>query len=189
LDTLKENSIETIRLLDKKEVSFDEVLKKYHQDHGTKHDLWEVNNLKRAHKRFGKWVHAKIPVEDIGGIVLPYHVGACDIHSDLPQKIVLVPPTGLTLSDTHKRFKRIQDQFSKLAPACHEKIWQAKQLEPDKLGSFFFSQEPLLIGSTYKGLTGFRGQVTHLDGLHRLMALLERKDRPNYLDCYVSLKS
>ena len=178
-----------VRLINAKKVSFETVLDRYYFDHAIKDQAWEIYNLRRANKQFGKWVQAMIAVEDIGGIVLPYHVGSCDQHSDLPQKILLVPPSGLTLDHAHTRFKQIRGRYRRLAPVCYERIMRAKQLVPMNLGSFFFSQEPILIGSTYQGLTGFKRQLTHLDGLHRLMALMEVDEKLRYISCYVAVSA
>jgi hypothetical protein len=178
-----------VRLINAKKVSFETVLNRYYLDHALKDEAWEIYNLKRANKKFGSWVQAIIAVEDIGGIVLPYHVGACDQYSDLPQKILLVPPSGLTLDRAYIRFKRIRRRYRRLAPVCYERIMRAKQLVSQDPGLFFFSQEPILIGSTYQGLTRFRGQLTHLDGLHRLMALMEVDEKPGYISCYVAVSA
>ncbi len=183
------DNVEMVPLINAKNMSFETVLDRYYLDHEIKDKAWEIQNLRRADKKFGKWVQAKIAIEDIGGIVMPYHVGSCDQHSDLPQQILLVPPSGLTLDYAHSRFKRIRRQYRRLAPVCYERIMRAKQRASMNLGSFFFSQEPILVGSTYQGLTGFRGQLTHLDGLHRLMALMEIDEKPAYISCYVAVSA
>ena len=178
-----------VRLISAQRVSFETVLDRYYLEHALKGKDWGIDNLKRANKKFGKWVQATIAIEDIDGIVLPYHVGSCDQHSDLPQKILLIPASGLTLDDAHARFERIRKRYRRLAPVCYERIMRAKQRVKMDLGSFFFSQEPILIGSTYQGLTRFRGQMTHLDGLHRLMALMEVDERPCGISCYVAVSA
>lgn len=170
-------------------VGFEEVLTCYLADSRRSDDSWTIANLERANKAFGAWVHGRIPISEIQGIVLPFHVGGCDRHSDLPQKIHLVPPGGLTVWQAHQRLNGMRAKYQRLAPHCYRRISSATELAAGDPGPFLFSHEPLLVGSTYRGLTAFHGRMTHLDGLHRLLGLMAAKRRPDSIDAFVAVES
>lgn len=180
--------IGAIELGEAQAASFDEVANRFLGASGLR-TSWTFRNLERANRVFGGWIHGRIPVQEIAAIVLPFHVGGCDRISDLPQKIHLVPPAGLTVGDAHARLSVMRETYRHLAPYCYARIIRSSELAPSDLGTFFFSAEPLLTGSTYRGLTAFRGRMTHLDGLHRLLGLMDAERQPDSIDAFVAVES
>jgi len=180
--------IGTVRMLAAKPVSFETVLTRSRLDSGPRDDAWTIENLKRADTAFGQWTRARIAIHDVGRIVLPFHVGGCDRNSSLPQKIHLVPPSGLTVGEAHDRLAKIRNRYRHLAPHCYRRIVLASRVAARDLGSFLFTQEPMLVGSTYRGLAAFHGRLTHLDGLHRLLGLMEAREPPPFIDCFIAVR-
>ena len=173
-------------LLNVKQVDFEFVNKIYLQDHGIKNDGWEKQNLKTAHDKFGNWIYAEIPDKEIGNIVLPHYK-----HGG----IEITPAQGGLLKDVYQNFRENQDFFKKgNSQFCERVEFQKKRILEGDIKSIFLSQEPLLSGLSYEGLKEFKGQITHLDGFHRLIALMDLIDEkkndtkviPSYIAVYLS---
>lgn len=177
-----------IELVGAQEASFDVVMDRFLAASGLRAS-WTIRNLERADHAFDGWIHGWIPFEEIPAIVLPFHVGGCDRNSDLPQRIHLVPPSGLTVADAHARLDAMREAYRRLAPYCSARITRASEQASSDPGTFFFSAGPLLTGSTYRGLTAFRGRMTHLDGLHRLLGLMDAEQPPDFIDAFVAVES
>lgn len=168
-----------MQLINIKKVTFEEVLNKYFEDHGLKKDLWEAQNLQRADTKFGHWIHTKIPIEDIGEIIMPHYKY---------KKITLIPSEGLTLFEVYTRFNQNNEIFKKEAMHVLKKIEFHLQNIPLKgVKSIFLSQEPLFYGTSYLELTQYARKITHLDGFHRLMALMELETKPKFVNAYISI--
>jgi hypothetical protein len=149
--------------------TFEEILGFYHSENGSKQDEWEVENLQRADEKFGSWVIGDIPSSDIGEIVMPhYRIGGAHIISE----------SGAFLNDAHKSFSAKRNYFSRNNPQFCKRVKTQKRIigNSGKVKRIYLSEEPLFLGASYSGLRSFRGKVTHLDGLHRLFALMDLKE-------------
>ena len=150
--------------------TFEEILQIYFIENNQKQDGWECRNLKRANEKFDSWIMGNIPREDIGEIVLPhYRVGGAHI----------IPETGAFLIDAYTNFNLKRKYFEKNNSQFCERIETQKKLiqKSGKVKTIYLSEEPLFLGTSYSGLSNFRGKITHLDGLHRLFALMELKEK------------
>jgi len=175
-----------IEVVGAKAASFELVMHQFQQASGAR-PSWTIRNLERANQTFGGWIRGRIPIEEIPAIVLPFHVGRCDRNSELPQKIHLVPPSGLTVGEAHARLSAMRETYRRLAPYCSARITRASEQALSAPGTFFLSAGPLLTGSTYRGLTAFQGRMTHLDGLHRLLGLMDAEHPPDSIDAFVAV--
>jgi hypothetical protein len=112
--------------------------------------------LGAANRRFAKWFRGTLSAEDISGIMLPPHN-----HEGNR----LIPPSGSTVSEVVGRVELLPR-----SDVCRRRI---EDLSRGPLSVVFLSATPLadpgygdyrdLVNRGYKGLT-------HLDGLHRLIA-------------------
>lgn len=179
--------IGTIEVVEVRATSFEVAMSRFLETSGSR-PSWTIRNLERANQTFGGWIRGRIPIEEIPAIVLPFHVGGCERHSDLPQNIHLVPPSGLTVGDAHARLSAMRETYRRLAPYCSGRITRASEQALSAPGTFFLSAGPLLAGSTYRGLTAFQGRMTHLDGLHRLLGLMDAELPPDSIDAFVAVE-
>ena len=62
-----------MKLRDIKKTDFESVLERYLKENWEGNNHWEIQNLKRANEKFGSWIEAKIPREEVGKIVVPYY--------------------------------------------------------------------------------------------------------------------
>jgi hypothetical protein len=153
-----------------KPATFEEVLNIYFMENGQKQDEWECRNLERANEKFDFWVIGNILRTDIGEIVLPhYHVGGAQIISE----------TGAFLEDAYFNFNLKREYFEENNTQFCDRIKIQKEFiqESGKVKTIYLSEEPLFLGTSYSGLKDFKGKITHLDGLHRLFALMELKEK------------
>jgi len=140
-------------------VSFDQVREVFVQQNpdpalGTTE--YALGLLEAANRRFGAWSKVTLSSEDMLRIMLPPHR-----HDGFE----LIPPSGLAVSDVLKRVE--------LLPRSHICSRRIEELSRGPLSAIFLSVAPLddpayedyrdLVNRGYKGLT-------HLDGLHRLIA-------------------
>ncbi|MCH7850671.1 MAG: hypothetical protein IH845_03450 [Nanoarchaeota archaeon] len=160
---------------------FETVLDSYVSENGSKDDPWEIRNLKRAQTKFGSWISTRIPINEIGKIVMPhYKFGGTQI----------VPYEGRLLIEAYENFKEEEEFFQENNPQFCKRIDFHKQTIKEKSRKkIYLSQEPLFIGESYCGLTSFKGKITHLDGFHRLFAAmdLEEECRPPYLESFIAV--
>lgn len=116
---------------------------------------WPLGALEVANSQFGDWAKVLLFPEDLGGIMLPHHY-----HGGS-----LVPPSGSSVSDALKKLAGL-DQSSE----CYRRI---KRFSDPRTAAIFLSVAPINDPRypDYKGLVdrGCQG-LTHLDGLHRLIA-------------------
>ena len=162
------------------EVTFEFVLERYFKENGIKNDMWELRNLERADAKFGSWASAKIPISEIENIVMPYHkYGGAEI----------TPKEGALLSDAYENFTRNRKKLERTNSQFCRRIETQKRLisETGRGKIIYLSQEPLFFGLSYSGLTNFRGKITHLDGFHRLMALMDIKQRPDSIESFIAV--
>jgi hypothetical protein len=118
--------------------------------------------LGAANRQFGDWFTVALYLDDILGVMLPPHR-----HDALD----LIPQSGLLVSDVFRKIELDQQSHD-----CSRRI---EKLSREPASTVFLSAAPLddpeysdyreLVGRRYRGLT-------HLDGLHRLIAWA-RSDR------------
>ncbi len=122
---------------------------------------WPLGALGVANTQFGEWTKVILSPEDLGRIMLPHH------HHG----VTLVSPSGASVSETLKRIDRL-DPFGE----CYRRI---QQFSGPQTSAIFLSVAPINDPryGDYKGLIDLRHPgLTHLDGLHRLIAwALENK--------------
>ncbi len=160
-----------MKFINLKPVTFEEVINLYFKENGQKKDEWECRNLERANEKFDCWVLGHILKEDIREIVMPYYcVGGASI----------IPETGAFLEDAYTNFNSKRKYFKKNNAQFCDRIKIQKNLiqKLGKVKTIYLSEEPLFLGTSYSKLNNFKGKITHLDGLHRLFALMELKEDP-----------
>ncbi|MFO8015649.1 MAG: DUF6309 family protein [Candidatus Woesearchaeota archaeon] len=173
------STISGMRIFDIQRVDFETVMQQYREDNGPKNDWWEERNLSRANEKFGGWIRAKIPVSDIGSVVMPYynHGGAC-----------ITPEEGAPLSVAYASFKNDRQKFEQgNAQFCDRFDSQKESISRNGIKPVYLSQEPLLIGTSYSNLKKYKNRLTHLDGFHRLMALMDSEQTPDYVECFIAV--
>ena len=153
-----------------KPATFEEILHIYLTENSQKQDEWEYRNLKRANEKFDSWVMGNISRVDIGEIVMP-HYGVGGAH--------IIPETGAFLKDAYTNFNLKREYFKKNnAQFCNRIEIQKKIIQKfGRVKTIYLSEEPLFLGTSYSGLNNFKGKITHLDGLHKLFALMELKEK------------
>ncbi len=173
-------------------VSFDEVFKHYINSHkstslrNNKLFKYEIEVMKKADNFFSFWVKAKIYSRDISDLVLPYYI-------DNSSNYIVVPEQGERLESAYKRlFVKNKKDFRKNASFCFEKIMiQKKLIKKRDAGCFIFSQGPFVeLDKSYNKSIFGNTDIVHLDGLHRLLALMDMpfKDRPNSIKSYIAAR-
>jgi hypothetical protein len=112
--------------------------------------------LESANRQFGEWFSVVLSREDSLNVMLPHHV-----HKGLN----LIPESGLLVSEVLTKVE--------LAPPSHECPQWIEKLSQGPSSTIFLSAAPLSHGdnSDYRELVrrSYKG-LTHLDGLHRLIA-------------------
>jgi len=168
-----------MELLDKEIIPFTSVIEIYKRDHGQKNDSWELKNLERADKHFKFWMYANIPSSNIGEIVLPhYRHGGCFIT---PESGATVKEAYINFIKKRKHFETHNPQFCKRIESQVEYLSNQKEVK-----SLFLSEEPLMRGLSYGGLQKFKNRITHLDGFHRLVALMHIKEKPEFIGACIA---
>lgn len=155
-----------------KRATFREILKIYTEENGEKQDDWEIRNLERANEKFGSWIVGNLNSKDVGEIVMPhYRFGGAEI----------VPEGGDFLHDAYQRFSSRREYFERENSQFCRRLETQKKiiLDEEKVKRIYLSEEPLFTGASYSGLERFKGKTTHLDGLHRLFALMDIMDIKN----------
>jgi hypothetical protein len=116
---------------------------------------WPLGALEVANRQFGTWTRVILTPDELCTIMLPWHVHGVN----------LVPADGLIVSEAIKRLGFI-DSTSE----CYRRI---QQFSGERMTAVFLSAAPINDPSypDYRGLLArnCRG-LTHLDGLHRLIA-------------------
>ncbi len=168
-----------MRVFDIQEVGFESVMRQYRKDNGAKNDWWEERNLKRANEKFGKWIKAKIPVQYIGELIMPHYD-----HGGAP----ITPEEGAPLSVAYGIFEDNRNKFEKENPQFCERFESQKDvILKQGVKPVYLSQEPLLVGTSYSKLVQYKNHLTHLDGFHRLMALMGLNQKPQYIECFIAV--
>ena len=129
---------------------------------------WPLGALEIANNQFRDWTKVLLFPDDLGNIMLPWHD-----HGES-----LVPPSGSLVSEALEKLEGI-DHLSE----CYRRI---KQFTDPRTSAIFLSVAPINDPRypDYKGLVdrGYKG-LTHLDGLHRLIAwgLENKRTVPAYV--------
>lgn len=141
-----------------KKISFGQVREAFlrENDLEDKYNRWGLGAIQAAEVQFGSWHRVILSRKDILGIMLPHHT-RCG-----PE---IVPPSCATVADAIERLKRTPPD-----DACRKKVEDLAKKPPTLI---FLAAAPidhpeygeyrLLVKRNYRGLT-------HLDGLHRLIA-------------------
>jgi hypothetical protein len=147
------------------EVDFAEVIAIFNRDNAEtpERNGWPLGALEAANRQFGgTWTRVILAPDDVCTVMLPQH----------NHGVNLVPADGLTVSDAIKKLDFI-DRTSE----CYQRI---QQFSGQQTPAVFLSAAPIIDPrySDYTGLLdqGYRG-LTHLDGLHRLIAWGREKQR------------
>jgi len=126
---------------------------------------WPLGALEIANTQFGDWTKVLLPPDDLGNIMLSRHD-----HS-----VNLVPPFGSSVSEALKKLDRL-DHSSE----CYRRI---QQFSDPRTSAIFLSVAPINDPHypDYRGLVDRRYQgLTHLDGLHRLIAWARQRYRASF---------
>jgi len=156
-----------MRLIDSREIEFEEVLSIYHTYHGHQNE-YEERILKAANLFFGSWKQVSIPLDEIGKLVLPFHI-------ERESRRLVIPPQGEILEEAYQRLLVVgKKDYETKNPFCFGKVmFQKKRIIEEGPGTFFFSLGPFTTFSiTYQQIEEQENSLVHLDGLHRLLAIM-----------------
>lgn len=168
-----------MKLFDVSHLNFKEVINQYRKDHSEKEDTWEERNIKRANRKFRSWIKAKVPILEIKHIVMPHY----NFEGEN-----ITPKEGILLKDAYEIYKSNKLHLEENKSLVFLRIKKQKTLiKNNGVKSIFLSQEPLFIGLSYSGLIKYKNQITHLDGFHRLMALMDMEKKPDFIECYIAV--
>jgi Family of unknown function (DUF6309) len=147
------------------EVTFTEVMAIFSRDNAEtpERNGWTLGALEVANRQFGGiWTRVLLSPDEVRTVMLPQH----------NHGVNLVPAEGLAVSEAIKKLDFI-DRASK----CYQRI---QLFSSQQTSAVFLSAAPICDPrySDYRGLLdrGHRG-LTHLDGLHRLIAWGREKQR------------
>lgn len=146
------------------EVDFAEVLAVFGRDNAKtpERNGWPLGALEVADRQFGSWTRVVLSPDEVCTVMLPHH----------NHGVNLVPAEGLVVSEAIQKLDFI-DRTSE----CYKRI---QQFSSQQTPAVFLSAAPIFDPrySDYRGLLdrGYRG-LTHLDGLHRLIAWGREKQR------------
>ncbi|MGV9269196.1 DUF6309 family protein [Kitasatospora sp. NPDC003701] len=151
-----------MRILDR--LDFDSVLRLYRRDHPVDREHEDNSNsdgdahLLTAEGMFGSWGRVLLDRTEVLDTVLPWHLGEGG-------ELELVPTAGMTVGEAAARLRRIGAGYARLNPSCGRKL--SRQAEAPF--SPVFLSIPAIDSTDYQGLRQPDG-LTHLDGLHRMIA-------------------
>ncbi|MFJ9952151.1 DUF6309 family protein [Kitasatospora sp. NPDC091207] len=151
-----------MRILDR--LDFDTVLRLYRRDHPVDREHEDNSNsdgdahLLTAEGMFGSWGRVLLDRREVLDTVLPWHLGEGG-------ELELVSTAGMTVAEAAARLRRIGDGYPRLNPSCGRKLSR-------QAGAPFtpvFLSTSAIDSTDYQGLRRPDG-LTHLDGLHRMIA-------------------
>jgi len=139
----------------------------------------KIRNLLIANKMFSDVYQVNLSFKQVGEcIIIPWHT-----HRE---EFELVPKKGLLLMGAAKNYLQVNNcpDYQKRAPNCFEAFKTAfRQIENnDFLGDIILTLRPIDY-DYYNQLEQPQGKFSHVDGLHRLIAiyLTGRVDLANYV--------
>jgi len=166
-------------------VCFREVLENYLRVHKNS-DKYVLNLLEQANKSFKSWIKTQIPIGEIGKLIIPYHI-------DRKSRFTVIQKQGERLNKAYKRLlvNRRKD-YENNANICFKGVMHQKRLIiKGEIKSFLFSQGPFVeFGRSYQDISSLGNDIVHLDGLHRLLAIMDLplKDRPLTIESYIAIR-
>lgn len=121
------------------------------------------------------WHRVRLSRKDVLSVVLPWHRGE-------EGELELVPPTGATVQETLTKLSAWRDEYPTANPLCWEKLHRHSGTDPSPL----ILSAGVVDHPHYADLRE-RDSLTHLDGLHRMLAwaLWGRLPRFHRLEAYV----
>jgi len=136
-------------------VSFEEVCAAFRLDNpiGFGSSEWALNALEMANKQFGTWMLRSLSLEDILGIMLPHH-----LHDGQE----LVPKSCSSVSEAIEKLNSVPGSHS-----CSKRIDELSRTPPSPV---FLSIAPIHHPDSWELRKRNYSGLTHLDGLHRLIA-------------------
>ncbi|MFE4017181.1 DUF6309 family protein [Streptomyces sp. NPDC059101] len=145
-------------------VTFDAVLRHFRAEHpvarehdGNTNDEAE-GHVRNAERLLGRWSRVLLGRQDVLDVMLPWHLGEGGDRE-------LVPPTGMTVAEAAETLRSQQDAYARSNPVCWRKLLRQRTAPRTPL----FLSARAVGGVDYEGLRVKEG-VTHLDGLHRMIA-------------------
>jgi hypothetical protein len=151
-----------------KRINFKKVLEIYHISHGYQNQ-YEVNLLNEANGTFDFWINTSLDIKNIENIILPKHI-------EKESKNIVIPSEGESLKECYNRLLVTErSNYKSETPICFEKIMSQKEkIKQEGPGMFFFSQGPFHeFCENYKNIENAENKLVHLDGLHRLLAIMD----------------
>jgi len=163
-------------------VTFDDVLRRFYQEHALDR-AHEANtnseaeqHLRNADALLGEWSRVLMGRRDILGVMLPWHLSEGGSRE-------LIPKSGLTVASAAKRLRSAGRQHAQANPTCWGKLaWHRKS----PLTPLFLSTRA--IGTVDYADLCVKDGLTHLDGLHRMLAweLSDRLPEDDRIEAYVA---
>lgn len=173
-----------MRLIQPKPINFEQVLNSYYKSHG---DLsaYETRLLNEANKVFS-WIEAGVYTRDMGGLVLPFHV-------EKESGNIVIPPEGEMLDDAYRRLLCYgREYYNANTPDCFGKVmFQREKIKMQETGIFLFSRGAFReFSRTYENVQCSKTDLVHLDGFHRLLALMDisLRERPEMINSYIAIR-
>jgi hypothetical protein len=145
-------------------VTFGEVLQRFYQEHALDR-AHEANSngeaeqhLRNADALLRQWSWVLVGRRDVLGVMLPWHLSEGGDRE-------LIPKSGLTVAAAARRLRLGGRQHARLNPTCWGKLtWQSTS----PLTPLFLSTRA--IGTVDYEELQVKDGLTHLDGLHRMLA-------------------
>jgi hypothetical protein len=152
-------------------VTFEEVKSTFLRDNAdlAHRNKWPLGALDVANRQFGRWERVVLAPDELLTVMLPHHS-----HFG----VELVSVAGSSVSEAIEKLKSVDRSNN-----CYKQI---RQFVGDRTSAIYLSAAPIRDEKypDYNGLIkrGYRG-LTHLDGLHRLIAWGQenRREVPAYI--------
>jgi hypothetical protein len=163
-------------------VTFDEVLQRFYHEHSLDR-AHEANSngeaeqhLRNADALLRQWSRVLLSRRDVLGVMLPWHLSEGGNRE-------LIPKSGLTVAAAARRLRSGGRQHARMNPTCWGKLtWQSTS----PLTPLFLSTHA--IGTVDYEELQIKDGITHLDGLHRMLAweLHHRLPDDDRIEAYVA---
>ncbi|MGQ4271541.1 DUF6309 family protein [Nocardiopsis changdeensis] len=125
-------------------------------------------------QRGGRWYRAVLTGDDIAGILLPWHAGEYGEREP-------VPPAGATVAEAAATLREWREDYHRTNPDCWGRLsWMAAAPH----GPLFLSDGA--VDHPYYERMERREGLTHLDGLHRMLAWTLWERLPDEVEAYVA---
>jgi hypothetical protein len=150
--------------------TYDEVKANFLENNATTQERneWPLGALEIANGQFGTWTYVLLDPAELLPVLLPHHNHAVNLVPVAGSTVLATVAKVAGLDPSSECHKRIQQFFGALTPAI---FLSAAPINHPRYADYH--------GLIHRGCTG----LTHLDGLHRLLAWgLENKRRvPAYV--------